>query len=533
MGPILCYVWGEWNLIKSVGGGNILIFFRSLIDGFKNKTINFNFSVMKENRSLVLISLLLATLLLIPSCAVNPVTGKKQLMLMSEAQEVALGAQYDPSVTATFGTYQDQELDVFIQNIGNQMGLISHRPKLQYHFKILDTPVINAFAVPGGYIYFTRGLLAQLNNEAELIGVLGHEMGHITARHTASQQTKQTIGQVLLIGGMIASRKFASIAEQAFQGMQLLFLKFSRDNEREADRIGVEYSSKVSYDAHKMADFFQVLNKMSMAEEHGGVPTFLSTHPDPGDRYNSVNAATAEWQQKLNYPEWKINADNYLKMVDGIIYGEDPRQGYVEGTTFYHPELKFQFTYPEGWQFQNSPIQVQMAPKDGNAMVAFTFAMGSTLQAAVDSTLAGLGVTVLEKQALKVNGLPAIAVVSSKVNQDQSTGAQSTIQILSYFIEFNKNFYVFHGVTAQTNFNTYFPLMKGTMGSFAQVSNPAKLVVKPDYLRVKKVTKAATLSDVFKSLGVPTDKYKEYALLNNLELTDQVPVGKMIKIVAK
>jgi len=488
---------------------------------------------MKKNLIPIKLALLFTAMLLIPSCAVNPVTGKKQLMLMSESQEIALGAQYDPSVTATFGTYQDAELDAFIQGIGNQMGLISHRPKLQYHFKILDTPVINAFAVPGGYIYLTRGILAQLNNEAELIGVIGHEMGHITARHTASQQTKQTIGQVLLIGGMIASQKFASIAEQAFQGMQLLFLKFSRDNEREADRLGVEYSSKVSYDAHKMADFFQVLNKMSMAEESGGVPTFLSTHPDPGDRYNSVNASATEWQQKLSYPDWKVNADNYLKMVDGIIYGEDPRQGYVEGTTFYHPEMKFQFTYPDGWQFQNSPIQVQMAPKDGNAMVAFTFAIGNTLQAAADSTLAGLGVTVMEKQAIKVNGLPAIAAVSTKVNQDQSTGAQSTIQILSYFIEFNKNYFVFHGVTAQANFNTYLPLMKNTMNSFAQVTNPAKLVVKPDYLRIKKVTKTAVLSDVFKSYGVPADKYKEYALLNNMELTSQVPAGKLIKIVAK
>jgi len=308
---------------------------------------------MKKICCPIKLALFLAALLLIPSCAVNPVTGKKQLMLMSESQEIALGAQYDPSVLATFGEYKDAGLEAFIQTTGNQMGVLSHRPKLQYHFKILDTPVINAFAVPGGYIYFTRGILAMLNNEAELVGVIGHEMGHITARHTASQQTKQTLGQVLLIGGMIASKKFASVAEQAFQGMQLLFLKFSRDNEREADRLGVEYSSRVSYDAHKMADFFQVLNKMSLAEEHGGIPTFMSTHPDPGDRYNSVNASATEWQQKLKYAEWKVNTDNYLRLVDGIVYGEDPRQGYVEGTTFYHPELKFQFTYPDGGEFWN------------------------------------------------------------------------------------------------------------------------------------------------------------------------------------
>jgi predicted Zn-dependent protease len=488
---------------------------------------------MKKFHFLAAMSMIVAVLLLIPSCAVNPVTGKKQLMLMSEAQESAMGAQYDPTVVATFGEYMDPELNAFIQNTGKQLGLVSHRPSLEYHFKVLDSPVINAFAVPGGYIYLTRGILAQLNNEAELAGVIGHEIGHVAARHTASQQTKQTLGQLLVIGGMLASKKFASVAEQAMQAMQVLFLKFSRDNEREADKLGVEYSSKISYDAHKMADFFNVLNKMSLKEDQGGVPTFLSTHPDPGDRYNAVNAEATQWQQNLKYPEWKVNGDNYLKMVDGIVYGEDPRQGYVEGTTFYHPELKFQFTYPDGWQFQNSPIQVQMAPKDGNAMIVFTLAQGSNLQTAADSGLMSMGVTVLEKQAVKVNGLPAVSAVSTKVNTDQTNGTQSTIQILSYFIEFNKNFYAFHGVSSQANFTIYLPFLKFTMTSFSPVTNPAKLVVKPDYLRVKKVSKAATLSDTFKSFGIPVDKYNEYALLNDMELSDNVPVGKLIKIVGK
>lgn len=488
---------------------------------------------MKKLRFWAIMPLFFAVLLLIPSCAVNPVTGKKQFMIVSEAQEVAMGAQYDPSVTATFGEYKDADLDAFIRNTGKQMGLISHRPNIEYHFKVLDSPVVNAFAVPGGYIYLTRGIMAMLNSEAELAGVMAHEMGHIAARHSASQQSKQTLGQVLLIGGMIASKKFASIADQAFQGMQLLFLKFSRDNEREADKLGVEYSSKVDYDAHKMADFFQVLKKMSLSEEQGGIPTFMSTHPDPGDRYVDVNAEATKVQAELKYPQWKVNEENYLKLIDGIVYGEDPRQGYVEGTTFYHPELKFQFTYPEGWQFLNSPIQVQMAPKDGNAMIVFTFAMGSSLQTAADSTILGLGATVKEKQALKVNGLPAIAVVSTRANQDQTTGTQSTIQILSYFIEFSKNFYVFHGVSSQENFNTYFPALKATMNSFSQVTNPTKLVVQPDHVRVKKVTKAATLAETFRSYNVPADKYKEYALMNNLELTDVLPVGKLIKIVSK
>ena len=159
-----------------------------------------------------------------------------------------MGIEYDPQVMATFGEYHNDNLLNFIKARTTEMGLISHRPQLEYHIKILDSPVVNAFAVPGGFIYLTRGILAQLNNEAELVGVIGHEMGHINARHSASQQSKAQLGQLLLIGGMIASEKFAQYGQYAMEGMQLLFLKFSRENEVEADALGVEYSSKISYD---------------------------------------------------------------------------------------------------------------------------------------------------------------------------------------------------------------------------------------------------------------------------------------------
>ncbi len=332
---------------------------------------------------------------------------------------------------------------------------------------------------------------------------------------------------------MIVSPKLAEMGEMAMQGLQLLFLKFSRDNEREADALGAEYSSKISYDAHKMADFFQVLQKMNLSEEEGGVPTFLSTHPDPGDRYNSVNQHATEWQQKLQGANWKVNKDSYLQLVDGIVYGEDPRQGYTEGNTFYHPELKFRFNYPAGWQFQNSPIQVQMAPTDGSALMVFTFAQGSNLQVAADSTLLQLGVTVQERQSVTVNGLPAIATVSVQTSQDQSTGQQVSNQLLSYFFNLDNRYYVLHGLTSGANFTKVFPTMQTSMKSFARLTEASKINVKPDYLRLRKAPKTAALSEIFRTFGMPADKYKEYALLNNMELTDQVQTGQLIKTVGK
>lgn len=488
---------------------------------------------MKKSAITLKATLLFFAILIISSCAINPVTGKRQIMLMSEEQEIQLGFSYDPQVIATFGEYQDDNLLNFLQTKTTEMGKISHRPGLRYHIKILDSPVVNAFAVPGGYIYLTRGILAQLNSEAELVGVIGHEMGHITARHSVSQQTKQQLTQLLLIGGMIASEKFARYAEQAFQGMQLLFLKFSRDNEREADALGVEYSSRISYDAHKMADFFQVLNKMNMAESQGGVPTFLSTHPDPGDRYNSVHRSSAEWQAKLAYPEYKVNQENYLRMIDGIVYGEDPRQGFVENNIFYHPELKFRFSFPAGWKYENTPSQVNMGPADGKALMVFTMASQKTLQNAADTTLAALGLTLLESKNSTVNGMPARATVSRQAGQEQTDGQQASNLVLSYFIQYSNIIYVFHGVSAEADFNKYFSTMESSMQTFARLTDPSKLNVKPSRLLVKRVPVTTTVSGTLSSLGVTRDKLQEIALLNNLELNSTIQAGSLIKIIGQ
>jgi predicted Zn-dependent protease len=479
------------------------------------------------------ISMIATAVLFVISCAVNPVTGKKQFMLMSESQEIALGLQYDPQVIATFGLYPDEKLNSYVQVQGNQMGLISHRSKLAYHVKVLDSPVVNAFAVPGGYIYLTRGILAQLNSEAELAGVIGHEMGHITARHSASQQSKQTLGQIALIGGMAASEKFAEYARYAQQGMELLFLKFSRDDERQADNLGVEYSSKIGYDAHQMAEFFKVLYKMSMAESQGGVPTFLSTHPDPGDRYNSVNEEATRWQKKLDSANLKINAASYLSLINGMIYGPDPRQGYVEGNIYYHPELRFKFSYPAGWQFENSPLRVAMAPADGKAMILFTLSQKKTLKAAADSAISAYGLTLIDSKSVTVNGLPALAARSRQVSTDQSTGTQSTNLLLSYFISYNNLIYVFHGVSDETNFQAYSAAFETTMASFAMLADASKINIKPKKVIVKTIAKAGTLNDAFLSFGVKQAQLTELALLNNMELTDKVAVGKQVKIVGE
>jgi len=507
----------------------------NLLPGYAQRSIHneqyFLNAFWMKNNLISVIFPVLAAIMMFSSCAINPVTGKRQLMLMSEEQEIRLGSEYDPQVMATFGEYNNEPLLSWIEIKGNEMGLISHRPTLEYHFRILDSPVINAFAVPGGYIYLTRGILAQFNNEAEMLGVLGHEMGHITARHSVSQQSKQQVGQLLLIGGMIVSEEIQKYGEYAMQGMQLLFLSFSRENEREADRLGVEYTSKIGYDAKKMADFYQVLVNMNLDADHAGIPTFLSTHPDPGDRYNSVKKDASKWQDSLDYPSWTVNRDDYLHLIDGMVYGEDPRQGYVKENIFYHPELKFKFPVPSGWALENSPIQVRMAPPDGNALMIFTTSQQKSLDDAANAALQQLQLDIQDSRKTTVNGMPAISALSSQTSKDPSTGRQQTIRALSYFFDDQGTYYVFHGLSAETDFSNYSPVFERTMSNFDKLTEPSLLNVEPRRIRIKTVRDAGTVKDALLSLGIQPEQMEEVAFLNNMELTDQLSTGTLIKII--
>ncbi len=474
----------------------------------------------------------LAFILLIPSCAVNPVTGKRQLMFVTEEQEIAMGAQYHPKVIATFGEYKNEALSKFLEEKGTEMGQLSHRPNLRYHFTILDSPVVNAFAVPGGYLYFTRGILAQFNSEAELIGVLGHEMGHVTARHSAQQQTNQQLGQVLLVGGMIASKEIYEMADEVMAGMQLLFLSFSREHERESDKLGVEYATKMGYDAHKMADFFSVLDQMSMESSQGGVPTFLSTHPDPKDRYSTVHELSDEWQAKFPDEHFLVEHDAYLDMIDGMVYGEDPRQGFVENNAFYHPGLRFKFAFPQNWVLVNSPSQVQIISPDKDAGIIFRLSDETSAEAASKKTLDDLNLTLVNSKAVNVNGNNAVAVVSQQVNQAQN-GQEIITRVLSYFIKKGDRVYEFHGIASAEDFKKNLGAFEHTMQDFSTLTDPAKLNIKPDRIRVKTVDKAGSVRATFSRFQIPEDQFEKLALLNNMKLSDNLERGSRIKIVSK
>lgn len=464
-------------------------------------------------------------LLLLSGCARNPVTGKKQLVLMSEKQEIAMGQEADPQIVAAYGLYEDKTLQDFINQKGQEMARISHRNQLDYTFRILDSPIINAFALPGGYVYFTRGIMAHFNNEAEFAGVLGHEIGHITARHSVAQQRNSLLSQLGLIAGVVLVPEFGQFADQASQGLSLMLLKFGRDAERQSDALGVEYSSRIGYDASEMAGFFNTLERNQVASGAGELPEFLFTHPSPAGREAAVAKLAEEWKAKLNLTDPRVNRDSYLKMLDGLVYGEDPRQGFLENRTFYHPELKFEFAVPAAWSFQNTPQQVQMAEKQGKAMMTLTLVEGSSLQEASSSVLKQYVMELVEAEEITVNGLKAIRMEAGQQQQE------TIIKTLSYVIEHGGFYYNLMGITHTESFDAFESVFLASMNSFRELKDAEKLNRKPERIRLKTVASDGTLQQVLSGFGVAKDRLEEVSLINGMSLTDRVPKGTLIKLV--
>src|SRR5688572_14642753 len=264
------------------------------------------------------------------ACATNPVTGRRELSFMSEAQEIAIANESEPQIKEEMGVYNDPELQRYVSELGLRIAKISERAHLPWRFTVVDVPAVNAFAVPGGAIYITRGILPFLDNEAELAGVLGHEIGHVTARHSAQQYTRQISGMIGLTALSIfvpAARPFGDIGSQA---LGVLFLKYGRGDELQADQLGARYESTLGWDPAGVPAFLSTLGRLDEAAgARRGVPNWLSTHPDPLARVKDIQPVVD--QLKASGPSFVTNRDALWQRIDGMIYGDNPEQGIARG----------------------------------------------------------------------------------------------------------------------------------------------------------------------------------------------------------
>lgn len=319
--------------------------------------------------------LLLASLLLSSGCAVNPVSGGSDFVLLSEDQEIAIGRENHAEIIKRYGLYKDQKLQNYIQGVGERLAAVSHRRNLIYRFTVLDSPEVNAFALPGGYIYITRGLLAYLNTEAELAAVLGHEIGHVTARHGVRQHTANTATGILV--GILASQTGVQGAGDLLNALGTALVRgYGREHELESDRLGAEYLARSGYDPLAMLKVIRVLKDQEiydreLAKREGREPRvyhgLFSTHPDNDTRLQEVvgRAQALQKQNGLN----QTNRVAFLRHIEGLVYGDSEEQGILDRNRFYHRELNVTISFPEGWRIDNQPSQlVAIAPQNNGLL---------------------------------------------------------------------------------------------------------------------------------------------------------------------
>src|SRR5205809_1268054 len=421
-------------------------------------------------------------------CAVNPATGSRQLMLISESQEIAMGRDYDNQVAASIGLYPDSGLQRYLQQFGARLAATSERPNLPWSFRVVDDPVVNAFALPGGYIYVTRGILAHLNSEAELAGVVGHEIGHVTARHSVSQLSKQQLAQIGLAVGTIASPDFERFAGLASAGLGILFLKYSRDAERQADDLGLRYMRRANYDPREMPHVFEMLTRVSQAQGGGRVPEWLATHPNPENRRGRIEQEIAALPQ--DFSGAAVNRDTYLRRLDGLVFGNNPRDGYFKENQFFHPELRFRMTFPQGWTTSNAKQSVVAMSPEKDAAVELAVAKQQTADAAAQVFLSQRGFTSGYPVRTSVGGLSAVSAAFAAVTEN------GTLRGTALFVEHGGAVYRLVGYAAEARWPAVQTVAERALQSFARLTDPAALAVQPQRLDIVKLEQRTTIEEL-------------------------------------
>lgn len=466
--------------------------------------------------------------LVISACATNPVTGKKEISLMSEAQEIEIGQQLDQEVRREMGIYQDRELQQYVEDIGLRLARNSHRPNLPWQFAIVDVAAVNAFALPGGYIYLTRGILPYLDNEAELAGVLGHEIGHVTARHAAQAYTRATGASLgLLLGGIFLPqiRPFGQLAET---GLGLLFLKYSRGDEIEADRVGAQYAAQTGWDPAAVPEFLTTLSRIDEATDRKGVPNWLSTHPQPEDRVQKVQQ-TVEQLRASGHDRRVTEREEYLRRIDGLVFGDNPEEGVVRGVAFLHPQLRLALTFPQGWEVNNGKTQV-VAQQPGAEVYMLLQLVEQPRGRSIDQIAArdmqNAGFRQVQGGGTDLNGLDAY--VGTYQGSVQGLG-----RVLSRaaHIAHGRNVYVLAGLAQAAAYERVENDFVATIRSFRPLSRAEADDIRPNTIDLYVARPGDTWQSIAAREGGGLVKASTLAIMNNHAVNDQPRPGERLKIV--
>ncbi len=463
---------------------------------------------------------------------VNPVTGKSEYTTMSPQQEVKIGQQAAAEVAEQMGFIENAKLQAYVSQLGGRLAQYSPRQDVKYEFHAVDMEETNAFALPGGYVYVSRGLLALANSEDELAGVVGHEIGHVAARHSAQRQTRgqlagvgaaiATIGAAILGGGELAQ----GVGQIAQTGAQGWLASHSRDQERQSDEIGQKLAAQAGYDPAAIGSFLGALGReMTLKLGEKRKPTFLDSHPSSDERVRSALARASDFPRAAAAPIARDRSD-FVRRTDGLLVGPDPSQGIFRDTLFMHPDLDFAVRFPRGWQTQNSPQAVLAKPEQGNALIGLlpvpktegTDAKGAARKALMDAA----------QQNLRAEDLGAVRVGAARGYAVRVLASQNQLVERTYF-PYGGSVYAFQAMAPQSDWATWADAFERVVQSFRPLNDDDRALISETRLALVPAKSGETLEQVSKRSGNAWSA-AETALYNGLRGDERLASGFLVKI---
>jgi predicted Zn-dependent protease len=463
-------------------------------------------------------------------CSVNPATGKQDLILTSPDDDKQLGMQEHPKILSQFGgIYDDPRAGGYVAAIGGRLASVSETPGVGFTFTLLNSPIVNAFALPGGFVYISRGLMVLAEDEAELAGVIGHEIGHVVARHSAQRQSRALLAQ---LGAGLLGAAVGGEAAQLAGGVAGLYLQgYSRDQELEADMLGIRYLQRAGYDGNAMATFLEKMRANSQLEaviagrDPSAVDAYDITATHPRTVARVQQAAAQAGQSNTSQVRRR---DDFLNTVDGVIFGDGPEQGYVRGQRFVHPVLRFEFTVPDGFTLQNRPDQVAATSQRDQAQIVFDEAP-KPYQGAMTNYIArawAANVNLQGLEAIDINGLPAAtATVSGRMGN-----TEAELRLIALRYDARRIFrFIFLAPTAAMRRLT--EALQRTTYSFRRISPAEAAALKPKRVQVVPAQSGQSADSFIPRMAVEKLPRERFIVMNGLPDSGALGGRNRVKIV--
>ncbi len=479
--------------------------------------------------------LLLLPVVVLSGCAANPVTGESDFVLISESQELALGRKLHKEVLKEYERYDNPSLQAYVRKTGEEIAVKSHRDDLIYRFTVLDSMDVNAFAIPGGYIYITRGLLAHLNSEEELAAVLGHEIGHITARHSVRQYTASQAANIgYILGGILAPELRTNTLGNLYSLLGTAIVRgYGREHELEADRLSAEYLAHTGRDPKAMITAIEVLKSHELLEkqvakaENREPQTYhglFSTHPDNDKRLQEVvnRAATLRIENRRI-----TDPNDYLRRLAGMTYGPSAKEGILRGNHFYHGDLGFTLSFPEGWRVKNHPDRLVASSPDNDAKLQLSMTELNKRQSPQDFMRNRLGLKkLLREESLNINGLTGHTGFATT---DTSWGSRLARFSVLFFND--RAYLLLSAVKNEDDPRLYNTPILNTVYSFHPLTESEKQLAREleiDLITAKEDTR---FSDLARDSLLQDHGEERIRLLNGYYPNGEPRVGELLKVV--